>query len=306
MAREIANPINFNGISLTAEQAMKGLEKISVKQTKAIRNYEGMLYKSKNFNEFKIKGKVMSGLPDAIEWDGESIIESQSISELYDYVAQQYGYANAAEFSWKAKRFDTYKFLKQATDLGRSLAHKRQRASAALFNNGFATACSDGQYFFDTDHPYAPNSGLSTTQSNLVSGPLGVSTLQDAIHKIVDCRDPLGRPLNLEPKRLYVDRTKVMYAKQFLGLGMGNEYGTADSKRNTFKDFSIEVVPYPYFSNATQWMLQGSETETYMCVNTDFTYTSDETDAHGWKMDGFFWVAYWEEGWWGWVASTGL
>lgn len=305
MAREIASPIVFNGISLTAEQAMKGLEKIAVKQCNSVRNYESLLYKTRKFEEFKIKGKVMSGLPDAVSWDGESIIASQSISELYDYTAQQYGYANAAEFSWKAKRFDTYKFLKQATDLGRSMAYKRQKAAASLFNNGFTVNGPDGVPLFSAAHPYAPNSGL-TTQSNLVSGPLGVTSLQDAIHKMIDMRDPLGKPLNLEPRRLYVYPTKVMYAKQFLGLGMGNEYNTADSKRNPFKDFNIEVVPYPHLGTETMWLLQGNETETYICVNTDFTYSSDQTDAHGLKLDAYFWVAYWQEGFWGWVGSTGL
>lgn len=305
MAREIASPIIFNGISLTAEQAMKGLEKIAVKQTASIKNYESMLYNPRQFGDFKIKGKVMSGLPDARVWDGESIITPSSIAELYDYTAQQYGYANAAEFSWKAKRFDSYKFLKQATDLGRSLAYRRQRAAAALFNNGFTVNGPDGLPLFSASHPYAANSGL-TTQSNLVSGPLGVTTLQEAIHKIVDMRDPLGRPLNYLPKRLYVYPTKVMYARQFLGLGMGNEYGTADSKRNTFSDFNIEVVAWPHLASETMWLLQANECETYMCVNTDFTYSTEENDSHGMKMDGFFWVAYWQEGWWGWVGSTGL
>ena len=51
-------------------------------------------------------------------------------------------------------------------DLGRTAAEEPDRLIWELIPSGFTTACHDGQYFFDTDHPVLDANGSETSVSN--------------------------------------------------------------------------------------------------------------------------------------------
>lgn len=56
-------------------------------------------------------------------------------------------------------------------EMGRSAAIHPDESVFALLGNGFTTACYDGQYFFDTDHPVYPNAdgtGTAVSTANVV------------------------------------------------------------------------------------------------------------------------------------------
>lgn len=54
--------------------------------------------------------------------------------------------------------------------MGDEVARFPNRLVFDLLKAGFTTVCSDGQYFFDTDHPYITAAGAAGTQSNYQSG----------------------------------------------------------------------------------------------------------------------------------------
>jgi phage major head subunit gpT-like protein len=57
--------------------------------------------------------------------------------------------------------------------MGQSAARHPDKLIAELIKNGHAATCYDGQYFFDTDHPVAPNhdgTGVATSTSNVQAG----------------------------------------------------------------------------------------------------------------------------------------
>ena len=69
-----------------------------------------------------------------------------------------------------------------AVSMGQEAAQHPDRMISDLLAAGFATACYDGQYFFDTDHPVYANAdgtGAVTTASNFVAGAGGAWYLLD-------------------------------------------------------------------------------------------------------------------------------
>lgn len=62
-----------------------------------------------------------------------------------------------------------------AESYGEAVDDLRSALVFGALNSGFAALCYDGQYFFDTDHPVAPNedgTGVATTVSNYQAGAL--------------------------------------------------------------------------------------------------------------------------------------
>lgn len=55
-------------------------------------------------------------------------------------------------------------------EMGESVAAQPDVLSFALLKAGFSTACYDGQYFFDTDHPVLDENGAVTTVANTDGG----------------------------------------------------------------------------------------------------------------------------------------
>lgn len=301
----VNTPITLQGLSTTMETAKKGLNKITLKNAKSVKDYLPMLYKSQAFPQLTIKNKVYSGLTMASTWDGKSIIEPEGLEFLYDVTAQHYFFGKSTAYGYDAFLFDEYKLLqKLSKELGLSVAVKKQLLGASLFNNGFLTACPDGQPFFSTTHPN--DARIGGTQSNLISGGLSVSTLVDAINLLINMRDPLGRPLNYLPKRLFVHTTKAIYAKQMVAGAGGFEYGNADHNKNPEEFEKIEVMPYPWFSTTTQWMLQAQDFETYISEKVGLKTTMEEQDDHSIKHDAIFVNSMWAESWMGYVGSTGV
>lgn len=299
-------PITINGLATDFETAKLGLSEVMLHSTSKLVDYRPMMYNKANFKQKTMKKKVYAGLTQAATWDAESPIPTAGMQFLYDVSATHAWFAKATEYTLDSETFDEYNLLNRLpAELGKAVGEKYQRLAAAHFNDGFTTAWEDGTYFFSASHPYDSRYSSSTYQSNLVSGALAVSTLQDAINLLLNVRDPLNRPMTMMPKYLYVHPTKVITARQILGIDMAMEYNKADNNRNPFKDYSIKVIPFPWMSTTTMWFLQGDETFTYYSEAVGPTTKVDRTDSHALKMEEYFCCAFWAEFWQGWVGSLG-
>jgi hypothetical protein len=73
--------------------------------------------------------------------------------------------------------------ISSQTPLGRGGAARLEALAAGILINGFSTACADGQFLFDTDHPKNPEE-TGTTYDNLLSGAFSHDNLEAAEKEI--------------------------------------------------------------------------------------------------------------------------
>ncbi|PTE15939.1 Mu-like prophage major head subunit gpT family protein [Pseudogemmobacter blasticus] len=113
----------------------------------------------------------LGDFPTLQEWVGDRVIK--------DMKAQGYQITNKLfEATLGVRRTavedDQYgHYAAVAASMGQEAAQHPDKIMAALMAAGTSTACYDGQYFFDTDHPVYPNvdgTGVAATVSNYNSG----------------------------------------------------------------------------------------------------------------------------------------
>jgi len=306
---EIPAPITINGVATDFEVVKKGLEKVTMNTVKSIPDWIGMIYKPGDFTAYTMKKKVLSGLTDAGAWDGVDEIPTEGLEFLYDLTATHAFYAKGTEITLPMATFDIYNIMDAVPrELGIALGWKRQKVALAPLTTGFTTEFADGVYFFSASHPNDARYTTATTQSNLVSGALSVSTLASAINAMVAFTDPLGRPRRRIPRRLWVAAGKGMQARTYLNVGMNMESGTANNNRNPFREFPIEVVECNIINetSTTMWFLQADDSAAYKSTRIPVKTMTRQQDNHAIKHEGIFCDAYWFEDWTGWVGSLGV
>lgn len=83
-------------------------------------------------------------------------------------------------------------------------ANRLYRLTLAVLDGG-ATLCYDGQYFFDTDHPYKTLAGAAATNGTNTSGTdLSADGLETAWSAMASFLSDQGRPLRVRPTHLMV------------------------------------------------------------------------------------------------------
>jgi hypothetical protein len=294
----------MKGISTDLATTKKGLDKVIMRSAESITDYVSMLYKPENFSQLSKTSKVYSGLTEANTWDGESIITPEGIEYLFDITAVHALFSKAYSITYNQQIYDEYAFNpKVAQELGQALGERRQKNAASLFNNGFSTDLyADGVYFFSASHPNAASVG--GVQSNLVTGGVSLTVLNNMVNLLLNLRSPLSRPVKYLPAEWLVHPTKVMLANQI--VKSIREYGTANNTRNQFDDFNIKVVGYPWFSSTTMHILRADKFETKVSKKVGFQTEWKELDDKSLKHQGWFGDAFWADDWRGWVGSTGL
>ncbi|MGE4296942.1 MAG: Mu-like prophage major head subunit gpT family protein [Desulfovibrionaceae bacterium] len=121
----------------------------------------------------------------------------------------------------------------------------------ALVDNGFASLCFDGQYFFDTDHPVAgasvSNKGVAVLScATLAAAQASYGAARTALREM---KDEEGRPMNITPNVLLVppaleDMANLLMTTERLEDGKPNPYrGTAT------------VVMSAHLTSSTAWLL---------------------------------------------------
>lgn len=125
-----------------------------------------------------------------------------------------------------------------------------------VVNGAMTTACYDGQYFIDTDHPVRQKDGTTALVSNKGTKALSCATVAAAQASFGFARaemrkfkDDEGRPLNVTPDVLLVpvalgDTARALMTNERLDDGKTNPY------RN-----SAEVVEDARLTSDTSWFL---------------------------------------------------
>jgi phage major head subunit gpT-like protein len=119
---------------------------------------------------------LMDALGDMREWKGDRVINTLKESS-YEILVKNY------ELTLGVKGTDIEDgsvswYNIAAAALGEAAATKPDKELAKLIEAGITTECIDGQYFFDTDHPY--EGGVN--QNLYTARPLSADTLQEMLN----------------------------------------------------------------------------------------------------------------------------
>ena len=107
-------------------------------------------------------------LPRIHEWLGDRQVKNL---EAHDYTIKNRDFELTIGVSRNNIQDDNLgMFTPLFTEMGRATAVFPDELVFALLKAGFTTACYDGQYFFDTDHPVLDESGSPTSVSNSGGG----------------------------------------------------------------------------------------------------------------------------------------
>ncbi|WP_275629812.1 Mu-like prophage major head subunit gpT family protein [Pseudomonas sp. 273] len=102
------------------------------------------------------------------EWIGDRVIQNLA---LHDYSIKNKTFENTVGVPRETIEDDSYGlFTPLMGQLGQDAASHPATLVYALLASGFASACYDGQYFFDTDHPVTTVTGGETSVSNFQGG----------------------------------------------------------------------------------------------------------------------------------------
>lgn len=102
------------------------------------------------------------------EWIGDRQIERMKV---HDYSVKNKKYEGTQGIPAERIEDDTYGVLMPLfQDMGYAATTHPDELVYALLALGFSTACYDGQYFFDTDHPVIDENGETQSVSNMQAG----------------------------------------------------------------------------------------------------------------------------------------
>jgi phage major head subunit gpT-like protein len=147
-------------------------------------------------------------------------------------------------------------YAPMAQGAGHSAKQWPDELVSEVANGAFTTACFDGQYFVDTDHPVTDANGETSTVSNKLTVALSAATQAAAIasfgaakDKMTAFKDNEGRPLGCRPNVLLVppaleDVARVLMINDRL----------EDGKPNPYKGV-CDVVVWPWLSSSTAWFV---------------------------------------------------
>lgn len=150
----------------------------------------------------------------------------------------------------------------------RAMTHPANLLSTLIIN-GESSTCYDGQYFFDTDHPYGEGSGAGTQSNDIncdISGlPVAtagtttapaVAEMQFAIAKgiqqMMGLVDSAGEPINEDMRNFIVMVPTVFFNTAIQAVATPIQVAETQSALSALKqDFTIRAVVNPRLSDWT-------------------------------------------------------
>jgi len=172
----------------------------------------------------------------------------------------------------------TMKMMMKAGYRGR---YKQDDLMQAVISGGFdATTVWDGGYLLSATHSIGDS---GQTQSNLITGALGETTLNEAYISLGLLKDHEGLTMPMQGVKLLVPQTLAKKAYELVMSPAGPE--TADRKKNYINSLGIQVVVWPLLDaeSTTAWYLLTDKMwhslTVFQKVNPSMKmYTDDDTD----------------------------
>lgn len=194
------------------------------------------------------------------EWIGDRVIQNLSTS---DFSIKNKPWENTIGVNRESIEDDTYGLYKPAiAQLGLDAKQHPDELVWGLLKQGFNTACYDGQYFFDIDHPVANPTGGVTSVSNFQGGTGAPWFLLDTSRVVKPIIYQVRKPYNFVAKN-QEDDENVFHRKEFIygvdarsnvGFGLwqlafaskqtldSNAFGDAYAQMQSFKGDNGKVL----------------------------------------------------------------
>lgn len=133
---------------------------------------------------------------------------------------------------------------------------------APIIQGGKTATCFDGQFFFDTDHPYDMDRPGLGTYANLFTGaPLAAETLSEVRASMVSVLGDDGKPLGVNPKLIIVppqlrDRAAQICNAEFIAPAAAFGQNAAGGYQSNVLKGAYEYLEVPQFANEpTTWYI---------------------------------------------------
>lgn len=193
-------------------------------------------------------------------------------------------YALGFEISEEMREDDQYNLMMDlAGDLGKSSRYTAELYGHDVYNNGFATTKyvgRDGKALFATDHPVAGTGGTLGNRPT-VDTDLSQAALEAAWTNFQTQLDDRGMPIDMQPMRLLVHPSNVLFARRLL-----ESSGYPGGNNNDINPIynMLTIVSSPYLTDADAWFILAAPDEVdvrfYWRRKPD-TRTWDDDDAEG-------------------------
>jgi len=147
---------------------------------------------------------------------------------------------------------DKYGQIKlRVQSLAREVKRHMDEIVFTLLKNGFAAACYDSQYFFDTDH----SEGESGTQSNKGTSVLDATALQAAITTMMKFKDDRGKLLGAVPDLLVVPPDLQWTAMELLESTYWPGQQTDNKIASNVLKGKLDLIVSPYLTDTNDWFV---------------------------------------------------
>lgn len=130
---------------------------------------------------------------------------------------------------------------------------------AALLEAGTTTACVDGEYFFDTDHPanlFDDGAGTWSNYQGSAKDVVSVTNLEAEVTAMMAVKDENGKTLGVQPDTILVPIAKAEALKNLLKQAMISVSSVSVS--NPYMN-GFNVVPVKEFTDVNDWYLVDSK-----------------------------------------------
>lgn len=208
----------------------------------------------------------LKAIPGMREWLGPRVFNNLS-SSSYRLTNKDWEDGIAVDANdIKDDRVGLYAPLVQ--ELGVQARVHPDKLMAQILEAGRTTACWDGQFFFDTDHPQDADNPAGTTYSNYYatdgtdasSHAFSESTLAKLWQKFAEFKKENGDPMGLVPDTVMVPPALAIAATRVLNMTFVASGAAAGGGSNSIMQENplkglVDLVVNPYLTSSTKWYL---------------------------------------------------
>jgi len=252
------------------------------------------------FDEIKVEDGVVPSVVKVRDMGNRPFINTTTIASFGSVPikpeGQDVAYDDLAQGYNKQYLADTYELAfmtsKEALDdeqeetvsdaaraLGASMTFTYNTDHANLYNNGFTTTTGspDGVAIFSASHPLIGGGNGSNTLGT--AADLSVQSMRDLMNVILDTVDDAGKLLHWRARTLLVPGELGWLAKEL--VRSTERPDTSDRAINAFRDDDLNVVVWPYLTDADAWFLLGEPNT----MNIRSYWREKPNTLHDWDFD---------------------
>jgi len=193
-----------NGIASLLEPGIRTLTGKGLRRRPS--EYDSYLFVSSS-RKAKETNLELAGLPIAVERAENEPIATFDPAVGNAKAHPMRSFAIGFEYSWESVDDDLYDWVPSiARQLGESMAEAKELDCAKILNRGFPTGGNvttyNGETLFNTSHPAVPGTA-GPNQNNVVTGDIGIGTLQTVFTDMENRVDSQGKRMRVRPVNLF-------------------------------------------------------------------------------------------------------